>query len=55
MCLRLQRLKNKGQDVNGGQCLKTINGRFVFSEKDQKRVWKEHMEKQLKKCMQSKD
>ena len=33
-------LKKEGQDVNGGQCLRGINGRFVFSKKNQKRVWK---------------
>ena len=26
-----------------------INGRLAFSEKDQKRVWKEHMEKMMNK------
>ena len=25
------------------------NGKFAFSEKDQKRVWKEHMEKRMNK------
>ena len=29
--------------------MRGINSRFVFSEKDQKRVWKEHMEKTINK------
>ena len=33
-------LKKDGQDVNGRGCLRGINGRFEFSEMDQKRVWK---------------
>ena len=33
----------------GKQCLRGINGRFVFIGKDQKRVWKEHMEKTINK------
>ena len=39
----------KGQDVNGGRCLRGINDIFVFSKKDRKRVWKEHMEKTMNK------
>ena len=27
-------LKKEGQDVNGGQCLRGINGTFASSEKD---------------------
>ena len=42
-------LKKDGQDVNGGRCLRAINGRFVFSKKDRKRVGKEHMEKTMNK------
>ena len=42
-------LKKEGQYVNGEQCLRGINGRFVFSEKDPKGVWKEHMEKTMNK------
>ena len=42
-------LKKEEQDVNGGQCLREINGRFSFSEKDQKRVWTEHMKKTINK------
>ena len=34
-------LKKEGQDVNDGRYLRGINGRFVFSENDRKRVWKE--------------
>ena len=41
--------KKGGQNVNGGQCLRGINGRLAFSEKDRKRVWKEHMEKAMNK------
>ena len=29
--------------------MRDINGRLVFSERDQKRVWKEHMEKTMNK------
>ena len=42
-------LKKEGQDINSGQCLRRINGRLAFSEKDQKRVWKKHMEKMMNK------
>ena len=44
-------LKKEGQDilVYGKQYLRGINGRFVFIGKDQKRVWKEHMEKTINK------
>ena len=27
-------LKKEGQDVNGGQCLRQIKGKFVISKKD---------------------
>ena len=40
--------KKEGQDLSG-QCLKETNGKFAFSKKDQKRVWKEHMEKTMNK------
>ena len=46
---RVKYLKKEGQDVNGRQCFREINDRFVFSEKDRKRVWKEHMEKIMNK------
>ena len=42
-------LKKERPDVNGGRYLRGINGRFVFSKKDRKRVWKEHMEKTMNK------
>ena len=42
-------LKQEGQVVNGGQCLRKINGKFVFSEKDRKRYWKENMQKTMSK------
>ena len=29
--------------------MRGINGRLAFSEKDQKKVWKEHMEKTMNK------
>ena len=29
-------LKKEEQDVNGGRCLREINGRFLLSEKDWK-------------------
>ena len=31
-------LKNEVQVLNSGQCLRGINGGFVFSEKDRKKV-----------------
>ena len=33
-------LKKEGQDLSSGRCLRVTNGKFVFSEKDRKRVWK---------------
>ena len=46
---KLGSFKKKGQDVNGGRCLSRINGKFAFSKKNPKIVWKEHMEKTMKK------
>ena len=48
MCLSLLSFK-KGQDVNDGRYLGGTIGKFVFSKKNQKRVWKEHMEKTMNK------
>ena len=45
----LKFLKKEGQNVNGGRCLRRINGRSVFTEKNRKRSWKEYMEKTMNK------
>ena len=42
-------LKKEGQDLSGRRCLRGTNGKFAFSEKDRKRMWKEHMEKTMNK------
>ena len=41
--------KKEGQDVNGGCCLRETNGKFAFSENDQKNKWKKHTKKMTNK------
>ena len=38
-------VKKDGKDVEGGRCMRGIDGRLNFSEKDRGKVWKEHMER----------
>jgi len=38
-------MKKNGKDVEGGKWMKDKNGRLSFSEEDQCKIWKEHMEK----------
>ena len=38
-------VKKGGKDVEGGRCMRGIDGRLSFSEKDRGKVWKEHMER----------
>ena len=39
----LKSVKKDGKDVEGGRCMRGIDGRLKFSEKDRGKVWKEHM------------
>ena len=38
-------MKKDGKDVEGGRCMRGIDGRLNFREKDRGKVWKEHMER----------
>ena len=38
-------MKKDGKDVEGGRCMRGIDGRLNFSEKDRGKVRKEHMER----------
>ena len=39
----LKFMKNDGKDIEGDRCMRKKNGRLSFSEKDIKRIWKNHM------------
>ena len=38
-------MKKDGKDIEGGKCMKGKDGRLGFSEKDWKRIWKNHTER----------
>ena len=38
-------MRKEGRDIDGGGCMKDKHGRLVVSEKDRRKLWKEHMEK----------
>ena len=35
--------KKNGKDIEGGRCMIGKDGRLGFSEKDRKRIWKDHL------------
>ena len=37
-------MKKDGKDIEGGRCMRGKDGKLGFSEKDRKRIWKNHME-----------
>ena len=37
-------MKKDGKDIEGGRCMREKDRRLGFSEKDRKRIWKNHME-----------
>ena len=37
-------MKKNGKDIEGGRCTTGKDGRLGFSEKDRKRIWKDHVE-----------
>ena len=37
-------MKKNGKDNEGGRCMRKNDERLGFSEKDRKRIWKNHME-----------
>ena len=41
--------KEDGKGIEGGRCVKGKDGRLRFSEKDRKRIWKNHMEEIMNK------
>ena len=38
-------MRKEGRDIEGGSCTKNKDKRLVVSEKDCRKLWKEHMEK----------
>ena len=45
----LKRMKKEGKNVEGGRCLRGGDGRLSFIEEDRAKIWKEHMEKIMKR------
>ena len=42
-------MKKDRKDIEGSKCMRGKDGRLGFSEKDKKRVWKNHMEEIINK------
>ena len=42
-------MKKDGKDIEGGRCTRGKNGRLGFSEKDRKKIWKNHPEEIMNK------
>ena len=42
-------MKKDGKGIKGGRCIKGKDRRLGFSEKDRKRIWKNHMEEIINK------
>ena len=42
-------MKKDGKDIEKGRCMRGIDGRIDFGEKDRKRMWKNHMEEIMNK------
>ena len=42
-------MKKDGKDIEGGRCMREKDGRLGFSEKDRKRIWKNHFEEIINK------
>ena len=42
-------MKKDGKDIEGGRCMRGKDKRLDFSEKDRKRIWKNHMEEIMNK------
>ena len=42
-------MKKDGKDIKEGRCMRGKDGRLGFSEKDRKRIWKNHMEEIMNK------
>ena len=45
VCKFVKFIRKERRDIEGGGCMKDKNGKLVVSEKDHKKLWKEHMEK----------
>ena len=41
----MKSIKKDGKNVEGGRCMRGVDGRLNFSKKDRGRVWEEHMER----------
>ena len=42
-------MKKDGKDIEGGRCMRGKDRKLDFSEKDRKRIWKNHMEEIMNK------
>ena len=42
-------MKKDGKDIEGDRCMRRKNERLGFSEKNRKRIWKNHMEQIINK------
>ena len=42
-------MKKDGKDIEGDRCVRGKDGRLGFSEKDRKRIWKNHMKEIMNK------
>ena len=42
-------VKKGGKDIEGDRCMRRKDGRLGFSQKDKKRIWKNHMEEVMNK------
>ena len=41
----LKMMKREEKDVEGGKCIRDVNGRLNVNDIDTKRIWRQHMEK----------
>ena len=42
-------MKKDGKDIEGHRCMRGKDGKLGFSEKDRKRIWKNHAEETMNK------
>ena len=51
-CLKM--MKREGKDVEGGKCIRDIDARLCVNDINRKRIEKQHMEKIMKKIIETK-
>ena len=49
ICTLVKFMKKDGKDIEGGRCMRGKDERLNFSEKDRKRMWKNHMKEIMNK------